>query len=122
MGFASSIVTVITNTNWSFARLFLYSLPAWCVLRGFYSWRRLSHIPGPFWWSLSPFPLLRANLVGKSHQILNDLIIEYGTRTLLVLRHCTFTAPSTVRDYDNVELTQLTALFAQSVDLSAQDD
>jgi hypothetical protein len=59
-------------------RILLCAVPAGCALWTFLSWRRLSHIPGPFWWSLSPFPLLRANLVGKSHQILSDLSSTYG--------------------------------------------
>ncbi|EGY14176.1 pisatin demethylase [Verticillium dahliae VdLs.17] len=48
------------------------------LARAYHGWRRLSHIPGPFLWSLSPFPLLRANLIGQSHQILSDLTTEYG--------------------------------------------
>lgn len=48
------------------------------LVRSYRGWRRLSHVPGPFLWSLSSLPLLRANLVGRSHQILNDLTNEHG--------------------------------------------
>ncbi|KAM0331277.1 hypothetical protein ACHAQA_002947 [Verticillium albo-atrum] len=48
------------------------------LVRVYQGWRRLSHIPGPFLWSLSPFPLLRANLIGQSHRILSDLTTQYG--------------------------------------------
>ncbi|KAH8671548.1 pisatin demethylase [Xylariales sp. PMI_506] len=41
-------------------------------------WRRLRHVPGPFWWSLTPFPLLSTNLRGDPHKILSNLSKEYG--------------------------------------------
>lgn len=49
-----------------------------CLIPTYRSWRRLSHVPGPFLWSLSSLPLLRANLIGRSHEILNDFSNEYG--------------------------------------------
>ncbi|KAH6686968.1 pisatin demethylase [Plectosphaerella plurivora] len=48
------------------------------LVQVFRGWRRLSHVPGPFLWSLSSLPLLRANLIGRSHQMLNDITNEYG--------------------------------------------
>ncbi|PNH75103.1 hypothetical protein VD0001_g2435 [Verticillium dahliae] len=59
------------------------------LARAYHGWRRLSHIPGPFLWSLSPFPLLRANLIGQSHQILSPLV-RIGPNVVLTTdyRHC----------------------------------
>lgn len=42
-------------------------------------WYRLRHIPGPLLYSLSSLPLLRCNLSGRSHAVLNDLTNKYGT-------------------------------------------
>ena len=47
-----------------------------------WSWRRLSHVPGPFFNSLSSLPLLRVNLSGHSHSNLSDLTSKYGTISL----------------------------------------
>ncbi|KAI1504700.1 pisatin demethylase [Biscogniauxia marginata] len=43
-----------------------------------WTWYRLSHVPGPFWYSVSSLPLLKANLSGHSHSTLNGLINKYG--------------------------------------------
>ncbi|KAK8112432.1 Cytochrome P450 monooxygenase lolP1 [Apiospora sp. TS-2023a] len=44
-----------------------------------WSWRRLNHVPGPFFNSLSSLPLLRVNLSGHSHSNLSDLTSRYGS-------------------------------------------
>jgi hypothetical protein len=44
----------------------------------FRTWQHLSHIPGPFLWSMSPLPMLQANLGGYSHKSLSDLSARYG--------------------------------------------
>ena len=41
-------------------------------------WYRLRHIPGPLLYSLSSLPLLKCNLSGHSHAVLNDLTKKYG--------------------------------------------
>lgn len=43
-----------------------------------WSWRRLSHVPGPLINSLSSLPLLKVNLSGHSHSNLNELTNRYG--------------------------------------------
>jgi len=58
--------------------LLLTLLPVAYLVKCFIEWRRLAHVPGPFWWSVSPLPMLRANLGGYSHKSLSDLSREYG--------------------------------------------
>ncbi|KAI0601996.1 pisatin demethylase [Biscogniauxia sp. FL1348] len=48
------------------------------VFRSIWAWYRLSHIPGPFWYSISSLPLLETNLSGHSHSTLNSLTNKYG--------------------------------------------
>ncbi|KAH8901441.1 pisatin demethylase [Thozetella sp. PMI_491] len=52
----------------------IFAYGAWTFL----VWKRLSHVPGPFAWSLTPLPLLRTNLRGDSHKVLSDLSKAYG--------------------------------------------
>lgn len=58
--------------------LLLTLLPVAYLVKCLIEWRRLAHVPGPFWWSVSPLPLLRANLGGYSHKSLSELSREYG--------------------------------------------
>lgn len=91
MGLASPSIADLADLGVPPVRVLMCSLSAVCLAWVIYSYKRLSHIPGPFWWSLSPFPLLRANLIGESHQILNDLSLKYGmcgTRHLVVVSMC----------------------------------
>jgi hypothetical protein len=53
-------------------------LVAASVARAYFVWRRLAHVPGPFLWSLSPFPLLQAQLGGYSWKALSDLSRKHG--------------------------------------------
>jgi hypothetical protein len=48
------------------------------VAQTFYQWQRLSHIPGPFWASLSKFWLFRQAWKGRVHAAVKDACEEYG--------------------------------------------
>ncbi|KAI5922876.1 pisatin demethylase [Camillea tinctor] len=54
-----------------------------CIFRSIWAWYRLSHIPGPFWYSISSIPLLRTNISGHSHSTLNSLTNKYDERPLV---------------------------------------
>ncbi|KUJ15933.1 cytochrome P450 [Mollisia scopiformis] len=45
----------------------------------FYNWYRLSHIPGPFWPSLSKYWLVQQSLKGQMHSALKEVTDEYGS-------------------------------------------
>ncbi|KAK3346524.1 cytochrome P450 [Lasiosphaeria hispida] len=45
----------------------------------FRSWWRLRHVPGPFWNSLTVFPLSKLAGTGKISFVLNDMQKKYGT-------------------------------------------
>jgi hypothetical protein len=44
----------------------------------FYTWYHLSHIPGPFWPSLSKYWLVQQSLKGQMHSALKDVTDKYG--------------------------------------------
>ncbi|KAE8453907.1 hypothetical protein EG329_007683 [Mollisiaceae sp. DMI_Dod_QoI] len=45
----------------------------------FYTWYRLSHIPGPFWPSLSKYWLVQQSLKGQTHSSLKEVTDKYGS-------------------------------------------
>lgn len=65
--------------------LLLYSVGL-CLLvalaRGFGSWRRLRHIPGPPLASISSLWMVKKSLTGTFHQHLRHVAEEYGTAVL----------------------------------------
>lgn len=48
----------------------------------FFTWRRLSHIPGPFWPSLSKYWMVKQSLKGQMHSACKELTEKYGKRFL----------------------------------------
>lgn len=50
------------------------------VAREIWSWYRLSHVPGPFWFSVSQFPLNKLAVGGNLTIELKKLSDKYGTR------------------------------------------
>jgi len=48
------------------------------VGHSFYSWYRLSHVPGPFWAAFSKFWLVRESLKGHQPNALKEAIDKYG--------------------------------------------
>ncbi|KXJ89626.1 pisatin demethylase [Microdochium bolleyi] len=67
-----------TNVNSLGIKLLLGLLPVAFFARFYLQWRRLRHIPGPFWWSITPIPILMVNLKGTSHEAFDELIKRYG--------------------------------------------
>ncbi|KAH7021118.1 pisatin demethylase [Microdochium trichocladiopsis] len=59
-------------------RILLGLLPVVFLTRFYVRWRRLRHVPGPFWWSITPIPFLVVNLKGISHEAQDDLVRKYG--------------------------------------------
>lgn len=56
------------------------------VAREFYSWYRLSHVPGPFWNSVTGWALVRMALKGNIHESYMALDAEYGASSRLTFR------------------------------------
>lgn len=50
----------------------------------FWKWRRLSHIPGPFWTAISKFWIIREGFLGWQPTTLRDVTITYGAQDQLV--------------------------------------
>ncbi|EKD12716.1 uncharacterized protein L3040_006865 [Drepanopeziza brunnea f. sp. 'multigermtubi'] len=45
----------------------------------FWAWHRLSHVPGPFWASISKYWMVRQSLHGQMHRALKELTDRYGS-------------------------------------------
>jgi hypothetical protein len=50
------------------------------LARQFRAWYRLRHVPGPFWCSVSVFPMLGRAWSGKYHEELKKLGDKYGLK------------------------------------------
>ncbi|OLN86894.1 Pisatin demethylase 13 [Colletotrichum chlorophyti] len=48
------------------------------LIRDFYLWYRLSHVPGPFWHGVTGFSMARAALNGSVHEYYMELHEKYG--------------------------------------------
>lgn len=48
------------------------------LVKEFYSWYRLSHVPGPFWHGITGFSMARAALNGSVHEYYMELHEKYG--------------------------------------------
>ena len=56
----------------------LYSLICIYVAYSIASWYRLSHVPGPFWATLTKFWLIREAFLGRQPTTLKDVTNQYG--------------------------------------------
>lgn len=72
------IALVGTNVGSLGFKVFLSLIAVAVVARLYARWHRLRHIPGPFWWSITPIPILMVNLKGVSHEAQDELIGTYG--------------------------------------------
>lgn len=61
------------------------SIVAGLLAREFYSWYRLSHVPGPFWHGITGFSMARAALNGSVHEYYMELHEKYGESSPAVL-------------------------------------
>lgn len=66
----TSLILVVALTLWA---IFI-------ALQQLWSFYRLSHVPGPRWYSFSLWPLLRSAMGGNLHQDLKRLSDKYGMR------------------------------------------
>lgn len=57
----------------------------------FWTWRRLSHIPGPLWAAVSKFWIIREGFLGRQPTALRDVTNKYGAYDQLM-------RPDTARD------------------------
>lgn len=48
------------------------------VAHVFYTWHRLSHIPGPFWAPFSKYWMVSQSLKGQMHSALKEATDKYG--------------------------------------------
>jgi hypothetical protein len=78
MTFAALLATLDSVSITTFVRAVLALSLASFLAHSFYEWYRLSHIPGPFWASLSKFWMLRQSLKGRMHSALKDVTDKYG--------------------------------------------
>jgi hypothetical protein len=53
------------------------------LVHTFLQWRRLSHIPGPFWPAISKFWMVRESLKGRQPTWIKELTDRYGELRML---------------------------------------
>jgi hypothetical protein len=78
MNLAEIILTIKATPSSTFILSLIAILILAYVAQTFYQWQRLSHIPGPFWASLSRFWLFRQAWKERVHVAVNDVCEEYG--------------------------------------------
>jgi len=59
------------------------SLATAYLAHGFYSWYRLSHVPGPFWAAFSKYWMVRESLKGRQPIAIKEVTDKYGTADFL---------------------------------------
>ncbi|KAL2760390.1 hypothetical protein ACRALDRAFT_2024383 [Sodiomyces alcalophilus JCM 7366] len=72
------------------------------VAREFYSWYRLSHVPGPFWNSITGWAMVRTALKGSVHEAYMELDAQYGPLVRI--------SPNTVMFSDGPTLQKIAAV------------
>lgn len=91
---ASSIMSTLSAerlvTRLTSLKIILGLVPVALLVRFYAKWRQLRHVPGPFWWSITPLPNLMVNLKGVSHEVQDELVRKYGKES-----HCFVEAETT---------------------------
>jgi hypothetical protein len=78
MNLAEIILIIKATPSSTFILSFIAILILAYVAQTFYQWKRLSHIPGPFWASLSRFWLFSQAWNERVHVAVRDVCEEYG--------------------------------------------
>lgn len=60
------------------ALLVIFAIGICWSAHAFYTWHRLSHVPGPFWAALSKYWMVKESLKGRQPTAIKEVTDKYG--------------------------------------------